>query len=249
VLPGDPDADIDVDTQIEMLRDLPAEILLAELEELTGGSPTARWRPAVDKPRRWLDGYADLLQRAWSVMAPVWLRSRQMLDREIERMAVAAVRGFLDVALNDILPGGVFSDNAFTFPGCEPARFSVGSRGLVLKPMLTGPAALIVRLGGHEVGWIGYALPDAATLAIDPRPGGHRQLGLILGDVRTAILVALDRPTTMGRLSELVQHTPNAVTYHCHRLEASGLLSRRRKGREIYVQRTDKATALVDLFA
>jgi DNA-binding MarR family transcriptional regulator len=71
----------------------------------------------------------------------------------------------------------------------------------------------------------------------------------MIGDVRTAILLGLDRPLTMTRLSVLLQYAPNVVTYHCNRLETAGLVTRQRCGRRIYVQRTDKATALLDLFA
>jgi DNA-binding transcriptional ArsR family regulator len=251
VLPGDPTRDVDVPTQIEILRDLPVESLLLELEEITDGRPPPHWQPAVDKPERWLRGYADILEQAWTALEPVWKRARPLLDREIERVAVSAARGSLDVVLNSLHAGCMFRDDALSFPDLEPGVFAIDSRPLVLKPMLSGPNALIARLDGPDVVWIGYPLPGVGALTASPpysSRGRNDPLILMIGDVRAAILNNLDRPITMSRLAKLIQHAPNAVTYHCDRLETAGLIVRQRSGREIHVHRTDRATALVSLF-
>jgi DNA-binding transcriptional ArsR family regulator len=249
VLPGDPVRDVRVETQIEILRDLPVDTLLAQLEEITDGRPPPHWRPAVDRPQRWLRGYADLVERAWRAMAPVWRRARPLLDREIERVAVAAARGSLDVVLNGLHAGCRFQNDAFSFPDVEPAWFSMDSRRLVLKPMLAGPTSLISRLDAPDFVWVGYPLPGLGALTSPPRPRGRDDpLVLMIGDVRATILRSLDRPLTMSGLAHVIMLAPNAVTYHCGRLETAGLILRQRSGREIHVHRTDRATALVNLF-
>ncbi|SEG76221.1 Helix-turn-helix domain-containing protein [Nonomuraea solani] len=250
VLPGEFTQDLDVPTQLEMLRDLPPDALLSEVETITDGRPPPHWHPAMKHPNRWLHGYADLVDEAWKAMRPVWERARPLLDREVERVAVAAARRSLDVVLNGLHNGCVFEDGTLSFPDFEPDRFSIGSRGLVLMPMLSGPNALITRLDGPDAVWIGYPLPgliDGAPPA--PVTDGDDRLGFLVGDVRSAILTSLERPLTMGALARRVKYAPNVVTYHCNRLESAGLISRRREGREIYVHRTDRAAVLVSLFA
>ncbi|SDM24900.1 Helix-turn-helix domain-containing protein [Nonomuraea jiangxiensis] len=251
VLPGEFTRDLEVPAQVAMLRDLPAEMLLTELEVITGGRPAPHWQGAVDDPKRWLHGYADLLQDAWSAMSPVWQQIRPLFDREVERVAVAAARRSLDVVLDDLHPGCSFHEETFSFPDLEPERFSIGSRGMVLMPMLAGPNALIARLDGPDAVWIGYPLPGLThglTAAPAGRHGGDL-LAFVMGDVRSVILTSLDGPLTMGTLARRVQYAPNVVTYHCDRLESAGLIARRRQGREIYVHRTRRASILVELFA
>ncbi|MDH2424420.1 winged helix-turn-helix domain-containing protein [Sphaerisporangium sp. TRM90804] len=248
VFPGDPVTDIGAETQVEMLRDLPGEALLDELEAIVGDEPPPQWRAAADRPVEWLHGYADLLERTWSVMEDVWKRARPLLDREIERVAIAAARGSMDAVLNGLHDECAFDDGAFSFPDSQPERFHIGSRRLVLMPMLSGPTALVSHLDGPDVVWIGYPLPRAGLLTAEPRPQGKdAPLALLLGDVRATILSNLDRPLTMGRLAKVTRQAPNALTYHCDRLESTGLIRRNRLGREIHIERTDRATALVHL--
>ncbi|HEY9522700.1 MAG TPA: hypothetical protein VIR33_05640, partial [Thermopolyspora sp.] len=249
VLPGDLSTDVRIETQIEILRDLPKDALLDELEEITQGDPQPHWQPAVDEPERWLRGYADLLEQVWQVMAPIWRRARPLLDHEIERVAVAAVRGGLDMVLNGMHADCRFQGGVLSFPDAWPAEHALGSRRLVLKPMLAGRSALAGQLDMPDAVWIGYPLPGIGTLTVaPPRPSGKADdLVLVIGDVRAAILRGLDRPLTMSRLAKVIQHAPNAVTYHCDRLETAGLILRQRIGREIHVHRTERAVALIDL--
>jgi hypothetical protein len=247
VLPGDFTKDLDVGAQLEMLRDLPPESLLTELEEITDGQPPPHWQPVVDDPARWLRGYADLVAQTWTAMSGLWTRVRPLLDREVERVAVAAARGTLDAVLANLHSGCNFHDGTFSFPDLEPERFSIGSRGLVLMPMLSGPKALISRLDGPDAAWIGYPLPAAGSLAPASPPSREDPLTLIVGDVRATILAGLDRPLTMSQVARRLQQAPNVISYHCDRLESAGLILRHRTGRQIWVHRTDRADALVSL--
>ncbi|MCK2214479.1 winged helix-turn-helix domain-containing protein [Actinomadura sp. ATCC 31491] len=247
VLPGEFTRDLDVPEQVEMLRDLPSDALLAELDTITGGEPPEHWRPALRRPRRWLHGYAHLVEEAWRAMRPVWEQARPLFEREVERVAVAAARRSLDVVLDDLHDGCSFRDGTLSFPDFEPETFAIGSRGLVLMPMLAGPNALIARLDGPDAVWIGYPLPGAGGAAAG-RPGPDERLELLLGEVRAAILAVLERPLSMGALARQVAYAPNVISYHCNRLEAAGLISRRREGREIHVRRTERAAVLMGLF-
>ncbi|WP_160150460.1 winged helix-turn-helix domain-containing protein [Nonomuraea solani] len=251
VLPGDYTKDLDVPTQVAMLRDLSAETLLTELEMITHGRPAPHWQGAVDDPKRWLHEYATLLESVWSAMNPVWKRYRPLMDREVERVAVAAARRSLHVVLDDLHTDCRFDQGTLSFPDFEPERFAIESRGLVLMPMLAGPNAFITRLDGPDAVWAGYPLPGLADGRASAAAGRHDGDGLafVTGAVRSDILLSLKRPMTMGALARGLQYAPNTVTYHCDRLESAGLIVRRRQGREIYVERTPRAAILVELFA
>jgi DNA-binding MarR family transcriptional regulator len=51
----------------------------------------------------------------------------------------------------------------------------------------------------------------------------------------------------MGELAALTRLTPSAITYHCERLGAAGLVRRERHGREVRVVLTPLAERLTEL--
>ena len=57
------------------------------------GIPSARGVPSAAAPEGWLRAYAQALRRAWVVLEPLWTRSADALDREVERVSVAVARG------------------------------------------------------------------------------------------------------------------------------------------------------------
>ncbi|WP_276615468.1 Sua5/YciO/YrdC/YwlC family protein [Nonomuraea basaltis] len=67
--------------------------------------------------------------------------------------------------------------------------------------------------------------------------------------VTQALLAELGEPLLSSTLLLPDETEPlTQVTYHCDRLESAGLIVRRRQGREIYVDRTPRASILVELF-
>jgi hypothetical protein len=125
----------------------------------------------------------------------------------------------------------------------------LAGRPIVLVPMLSGGDALICSLDQPDAVWLGYPVPGVGRLF----HGGHKtvrgdSLGLLLGPVRAQVLNALARPLTMGELAALTGLAPSAITYHCERLTAIGLVERERRGREVRVSRTRRAEQLTELF-
>nr|WP_257134107.1 MULTISPECIES: winged helix-turn-helix domain-containing protein [Streptomyces] len=56
-------------------------------------------------------------------------------------------------------------------------------------------------------------------------------------------------PRTMGSLADASDYTPAAVTYHCGRLKAAGLITRERRGQHVVARRTASGQALVTLLS
>jgi DNA-binding transcriptional ArsR family regulator len=249
VTPLDPVLETSVADQVERLRDLSGDDLLADLDGAFHGGPPAHWRPVARRPREWLRGYAGATSQVWTAIRPVWQQARPLLDREVERVGAAAVRGRLDVVLSGIHPGTRFEDGVLRFRDPEPARFELAGRPLVLVPMLAGGDAFICSLDRPDAVWLGYPVPGIGRLSAGvPEPARRDSLNLLLGPVRAEVLNALTRPVTMGELAALTRLTPSAITYHCERLSAAGLVRRERRGREVRVIRTVRAERLAELF-
>ncbi|MFB9832080.1 ArsR/SmtB family transcription factor, partial [Actinoallomurus acaciae] len=180
---------------------------------------------------------------------PAWRDARPLLDREVARVGVAAMRGRLDAILGGIHPSSRFEDGVLKIRDPEPARFDLAGRPLVLVPMVSGGDALICSLDRPDAVWLGYPVPGAGRLfRSQPAQDGGNALELLLGPVRAQVLNAVSRPVTMGELATLTRLTPSAVTYHCERLAVAGLVRRERHGREVRVSLTPRAERLTELF-
>ncbi len=246
VSPLDPILETPAEEQIERLRDLSADDLLEDLDRAFGDRPPPHWAAVARRPRQWLCAYAGAMSEVWAAMRPVWHDARPLLDREVARVGSAAVRGGLGTVLGGIHPSGRFEDGVLRLRDPEPARFALAGRPLVLVPMISGGDALICSLDRPDTVWLGYPVPGAVRVFDGVPPGDS--LGLLLGPVRARLLSVLTRPSTMGELASLTRLAPSAVTYHCERLAAAGLVLRERRGREVRVTLTPRAEQLTELF-
>jgi DNA-binding transcriptional ArsR family regulator len=250
--PISPLADTSVADQVGRLRDMPADALTNELHAANGHPYPPQWRAAADQPRRWLNSMADASLDIWAVAEPLWRTAGPLLDREIRRIGIAAVRGGMAALLNSLHPGLSYRDGTFVFaPPCDPSNRlgplgPVGPRRLALVPMIAGRDALLFSFDLPGVCYVGYPLRQ-------PRPGAlaaaDSPLATVLGPVRAATLQALRQPLTVSDLSAAVHCAPTTATYHLHQLAAAGLITREKSGPSVWVSRTARGDELVDLLS
>ncbi|MDF2708908.1 MAG: hypothetical protein K0R62_4560 [Nonomuraea muscovyensis] len=249
VVPRAPVGDVSVHSQISALRDTSPDTLIRDLEQAFGAGPLpGHWRAAADRPAQWLSGYADALTDVWNAVEPLWERALPLLRKEVERIGVASVRGGPELLFGSLTDRIVGTEDGLLIGDIEASRFELGERPVILVPMLAGRDALIVSLDNPEVVWIGYPLPGAESLW---RPGvapAVDELSALVGPVRAALLDMLDRPMTMSMLAARLQIAPSGLTYHCDRLSAARLIVRERRGREVWISRTERAGELLGLF-
>jgi DNA-binding transcriptional ArsR family regulator len=252
-----PDRDVTVQEQVERLRDLPDQVLRAdldaELEDSECGEAIARtWQEAVDEPRRWYESMASATEDTWSATALRWHRARPLFERETRRVGVAVVRGQTDVLLNSL-------HHSFRFDGevmhlmreCTRDTIPLEGRRLILLPMLGGRDAVFASFELPDVAFLAYPLPGTDLLDSGEAvpPASEDALSLIVGPARSAALRALDRPLTAGQLAVALQCAPNTATYHCEQLETAGLVIRQRQRQTVEVSRTLRGTQLVELLS
>jgi DNA-binding transcriptional ArsR family regulator len=243
------DGDVTVQSQVSALRDISPDALIKDLEQAFGpGKPPSHWRSAAERPGHWLRGYASALADAWDTTEPLWKLARPLLDREVERVGVAAVRGGHELLLGTLSERIVYGERGLLISDLESDTFELGARKLVLVPMLAGKDAVIVGLDSPDAVWIAYPVPGANSLWRKPVAPAEDELSVILGPVRAHLLHALEQPMTMSMLATDMQIAPSGLTYHCDRLRAGQLIMRERRGREVWVTRTRRAEELLELF-
>ncbi|MEO3875752.1 winged helix-turn-helix domain-containing protein [Nonomuraea sp. B12E4] len=242
VVPRVPVRDDSVPEQIDLLRDLPPDALVRDLEQAFGRVP-AHWRAAADRPGRWLHAYAGTLAEVWATAESLWSRTGPILDREVARVGTASVRGGVEVLLGSISGRLVRDGTGLVIEGVGAGVHELGDRSLVLVPMLAGKDALIVGLDDPEAVWIGYPVPTQAGFW----RADLDELSGLVGPVRAEVLRALDRPMTMSMLAGVTHTPPSTLTFHCDRLAAARLVVRERRHREVWIDRTTRAVELLEL--
>ncbi|MFF7203614.1 winged helix-turn-helix domain-containing protein [Streptomyces sp. NPDC008141] len=247
--------DGDATTQFDYLADLSPDTLLAEMETEFAQSVPRQWQPVVDRPRDWLQAYAELLAEVWQEFLPVWKQADRLFHREAERIGSATVRGCLDSVLPGISPRFKLRGTSLHLPDQQAGTFDLGDRRLVLVPIVSGMGASMFAFDRPDLVWIGYPVPgigqlwDGGAATGQPAEISRDPLTLIAGRLRAAILRASATPMTMGELASHLRCSPANITYHCTQLQDAGLLDRERRGRHVVLRRTERGHALVELLS
>ena len=174
-------------------------------------------------------------------MEPRWKDAAWQLEHEHERVELAAGEGGVPALLTDLSP-------ALDRGPPEPDAARIADDGLVVIPLLAGPEACArYHDADGRITHVAYPMPGARLTGPMTKPDA--QLVSLLGHRRAAILRALDRPTTPGRLARVLDAGPSVATYHLNALEDAGLVARHRAGGRILVHRTERGTSLLALFA
>ncbi|ANN19956.1 transcriptional regulator [Amycolatopsis orientalis] len=252
IVPISPTEDASAVYQAEMLRDLTEADVLKGIEEVFGDRLPAQWRQAADQPRRWVASLADAFTATRVATENLWTKARPLLDREIERIGVASVRGGTDAVLGLLRPHFRFSNGSLLLPDAEPARYTTRGRKLILVPMLAGGRSVVSNFDEEDAIWIAYPLPGLDGLLengrSEARPGVEG-LDLVVGAHRAKLLRHLGKPARMGEIANLLSCAASTATYHCEQLVSAGLIQRHREGQVVLVVRTPRGDALVDLLA
>lgn len=237
-----------IDEAFDRIAATAPEQLLAELTGEDGPGLGGPWAAVAHNPEAWLKRYAAALRKIWRAIRDRWMAGAGPLEREVERVGVAAARGSALDALRPLDLGGDLHDGVWVLPAARRRKLRVADAGLVLMPMLARPCASRIRAyAGDALTHLAYPVPGAARLMGDKLPAPS-SLEALLGPARTAILRQLDRPAPVGRLAESLFAVPSAATHHATALETAGLVERERQGRHVLVRRTARGTALLALY-
>lgn len=235
--------DVSVREQAEYLSDgFPLDALRRDLVDVA--AVTSAWAAAAREPRRWMRSYAAASLATWLELEPYWISARHLLEREAERVGLAAVRGALGVVLNTLSPQLRYADGAFVHRG---ETLPVGDRRLILVPSLAGTDSVLIHSDEPDILSIAYPVRGLGTLSAGPAPLPDDRLTVVLGAARARLLRALDAPHTIGAVAAHLAVTPAAASRHCDVLERAGLMVRRRRGQSVLAIRTAAGSELLDL--
>jgi DNA-binding MarR family transcriptional regulator len=75
-----------------------------------------------------------------------------------------------------------------------------------------------------------------------------RALHALVGSQRAKLLGALEQPRSVGELDDVLRSASGGATYHVRRLEAAGVVMRRRRGQRVIVELTGRGRSLLALY-
>lgn len=251
LLPFPVGLDVDQDSCLQALREAQPEAVQFNLQSEFYGATPPGWRAAMDRPQRWITECSQAFEVVSALSRPLWRRARPLVDREIDRVGAATVRGGVRALLTSLTPRMTLSHGTLEYFHPVPGSYDLAGRELILVPMIAGVRMLATSFEDHlDRVWIGYPVPGLGHVWGTPSkaPPPADTLIALLGDVRAAILTYLTSPTAMGVVAAEVGCSPAKMTFHCDRLEAAGLVQRCRRGRTVHVARTDTGAQLAYLY-
>ncbi len=243
----------DLPSGLEHLR----EQDLSEVSEQARGwyesspAPAAEWARVIERPAPYLAAFARVFSAIWEAYAVVWQRAQPLLWRETERVGTATVTGTLDVVLAGLAnPCWRVEHDTLYCPPLHTARTPrrEAGQGLVLAPLVCGSATYSISSDGSAGTRLSYPAPGLALIpGGDPVQPAADSLTILLGPARAAILRLAAHTPTVGEIATAL--SSGSATYHCRFLESAGLLTRRRRGREVRLHHTPRGRALLDLMS
>lgn len=224
----------------------PPSAVVADIRRAHPEGVPADLQPFLEEPERALADLVEQMQAFWdAALAPWWPRMTGFLEAEIAGRARRLVSAGGTAAFT-ALDRTVFWDGAtltISPVAMTPREVDLAGRGLLLIPSVLAFGV-----------WPRIDAPWDPALTYQPAGVGDlwrrdtkagTALEELIGRRRAAILRELERPASTRTLAQRTGWSPGGVSTHLGTLRRTGLVARRRDGREVLYSRTAAGDALM----
>ncbi len=208
------------------------------------GVPDAA-RPFVDEPAAALAGFVDQSRALWeAALAPWWARMSAFLESEIASRARRLVATGSEAAFADLDPTVTWDGRDLTVSPTKiaPRDVDLDGRGLLLIPSVLA-WDVWPRVDPPWDPALTYQPPGVGDLWLRDT-SSEGALEELVGRRRAALLRSLERPASTHALARRTGWSAGGVNTHLAVLHRTGLVVRRREGREVVYSRTAAGDAL-----
>ncbi|MGK5638745.1 DUF5937 family protein [Streptomyces sp. URMC 126] len=225
--------------------ELVREELARSLADTPGAAESARGRAMLADPAA-LRELTDVLEQTWrSLLLPHWPRHRALLEEDVAYRTRQLADGGLERLFADLHPALTWRAGTLTLHNRGDHERTLRGEGLLLVPSAFVWPKLV---GGFDPPWqatLVYPARGIGGLWAAPAAPSDALVRL-LGPNRAALLAGLAAPATTTDLAERHGLALSSVSAHLTVLRDAGLLTARRRGRQVLYERTGLGTAVAE---
>jgi DNA-binding transcriptional ArsR family regulator len=226
--------------EIGRLRGTDPDVALADLRQACGARPL----PADAQVSDPAAAVAELLTWVWEhAVEADWPRRSRLLQADDVGRTSTLSRDGLAAALNDLNPRiRWLGDGRLEINSTQRAARHLDGATLCFIPTST------------STGWVAWDLPSSyavvyparGLLGHAPTAGQRDAVAALLGSRRADLLRALNAPISTSQLHAQIGGAISGVNEHLHVLLDTGLVHRRRSGRDVLYYRSTLGNELLD---
>ncbi len=234
-----------IEDELDRLAATDPELVRSDVQRAyPDGVPDAA-RPFVEKPQVALAGFVEQAWSFWqAALEPWWPRMSAFLESEIASRARRLVTTGSEAAFADLDPTVTWDGRDLSVSPTKLAARDVDldGRGLLLIPSVLA-WDVWPRVDPPWDPALTYQPPGVGDLWLhDTSSAGA--LDELVGRRRAALLRSLERPASTQALALRTGWSPGGVSSHLGVLRRTGLVVRRREGRQVVYSRTAAGNAL-----
>jgi DNA-binding transcriptional ArsR family regulator len=235
-----------IEDGLEQIRSTPVAQVRREVRNVARRSRAPELSAFLQHPRREVNRLVKALAEYWEcAFAPSWPRVRALLEADIGQRARRVAEAGAGPTLDDLHPSVRWVGDRLRVSVSHTSTVALEGRGLLLVPsafLWTRPVVVTSEPWQPTVIYParGVALLWEAKAPLDDA------LAVLLGRNRARVLAGVAAPVSTTELARRLGITPGGVSQHLSALADSGLVSRRREGREVLYLRTPLAEALLE---
>ncbi|WP_245690758.1 ArsR/SmtB family transcription factor [Sinosporangium album] len=234
----------DFETDLDLVRHAPPDLVAEEVAEATGpGSPvTERFRT---DPRGSIERVVAGLRTYWDeIFADHWPRVYGLLEADVLWRSRRLASGGARELFADLNPDVTWRGDRLRVVRRWNHTGDLAGKGLLLVPTAFRWPEVAAVVHPYQP-MLAYPARGIGTLWFDEPPPAPEALAALLGRTRARVLTALAEPASTTALARRFSLTPSAISQHLGVLADGGLVARRRIGREVVYRRTPVGDALV----
>jgi DNA-binding transcriptional ArsR family regulator len=233
--------------EIRRFRQTSPQRVRDDIRREFGTDVPAAYESFLRTPDAALERLAEALTAFWEIAhAPLWPVMESILEREQLTLGAALAADGPSALLARVHPRIEFREGVLRWMHQTPVRSDLGSRLLVLVPLVAGPDAVMSNPRHEDGAVIAYAAPGAAALWEAADGAGVEALGGVLGATRARVLLAVQTPATTSDVALQLEMSTQLVSHHLVGLRRTGLVDAARFGRRVYYRLSSHGRQLRD---
>jgi DNA-binding transcriptional ArsR family regulator len=234
-----------IDEELDRIAGTPSHLLAADIRRAFPEGVPGGLQRFIDAPNPAMADLVAQMRSFWdAAIAPWWPRITGFLESEIARRArhlvtAGGYSAFTGLSRTVAWDGSVLSVSPVAM---DSRDVELSGRGMLLIPSVFA-FGVWPRVDAPWDPALTYQPPGAGDLW-ERDLHADRALADLIGRRRAAILDLLEQPASTATLAERTGWSPGGINTHLTALRRTGLVARRREGREVIYSRTETGNAI-----